>query len=174
MKRSLKLWQFVGFAVTSFTGTLLHFLYEISGNSPIAAIISGVNESTWEHMKLLFFPMFAFAIVERIFLKDVNEFWCIKLPGICLGLALIPLIFYTYNGVIGRSPDAVNIAIFYVAALASYIYETKHMTKGDTKCTDDRAAFVVLCLIALSFVIFTFRTPKIAIFKDPIKGVYGL
>lgn len=174
MKSSLKLWQLVGFAVTSFSGTLLHFLYEISGNSPIAAIISGVNESTWEHMKLLFFPMFAFAIVERIFLKDISGFWRIKLPGICLGLSLIPLIFYTYNGVIGRSPDAVNIAIFYIAALASYIYETKLMTKGDTKRTHDRAAFVMLCLIALSFVIFTFRTPKFAIFKDPITGGYGV
>lgn len=174
MKSSLKLWQFVGFAITTFSGTLFHFLYEISGNSPIAAIISGVNESTWEHMKLLFFPMFAFAIVERIFLKDVGGFWRIKFSGICLGLSLIPLIFYTYNGVIGRSPDAVNIAIFYIAALASYICETKLMTKGDTKCTHDRAAFVMLCLIALSFVIFTFRTPKFAIFKDPITGGYGV
>lgn len=174
MKSSLKLWQFVGFAVTSFSGTFLHFLYEISGNSPIAAMVSGVNESTWEHMKLLFFPMFAFAIIESFFLKDVEGFWRIKLSGICVGLVLIPLIFYAYNGVIGRSPDAVNIAIFYIAALASYVYETKLMIKDDTKCTHDKVAFVILCLIALSFAIFTFRTPSLAIFKDPITGGCGL
>lgn len=174
MKSSLKLWQFVGFAVTSFSGTLLHFLYEISGKSPIAAIVSGINESTWEHMKLLFFPMFAFAIIESFFLKDAIGFWCIKLSGICLGLSLIPLIFYTYNGVIGKSPDAVNIAIFYIAVLASYIYETKLMIKGDVKCTHGKAAFILLCLIALSFAFFTFRTPRLAIFKDPITGGYGL
>lgn len=173
MKRKIKLWQFVGFAITSFLGTLLHFLYEISGMSPIAAIFSGVNESTWEHMKLLFFPMFVFAVIESLFLKDIRGFWCIKLLGICLGLSLIPLIFYTYNGVIGKSPDAINIAIFYIAALISYIYETRLMIKGDTKCSCKQAPFLLLCLIAISFMIFTFRTPMLAIFKDPITGGYG-
>lgn len=33
------------------------------------------------------------------------------------------VLFYTYNGAIGKSPDAVNIAIFFAAA-ASFIPES--------------------------------------------------
>lgn len=174
IKISVKLWQFLGFATTSFFGTLLHFLYEASGCSPIAALFSGVNESTWEHMKLMFFPMFAFAVIESFFIGNIKGFWCIKLSGICLGLALIPLIFYTYNGVIGRSPDFINIAIFFVSAAVAYRYEYVRMKKNDTQCALDRVAIAALCVIAISFFVFTFAPPRLAIFQDPISGGYGI
>lgn len=45
-----------GFLFTSVLGTLSHFFYDWSGRNPLAALISPVNESIWEHMKLLFFP----------------------------------------------------------------------------------------------------------------------
>ena len=38
-------------------GTLAHFVYEWSGNNPVVGLFCAVNESTWEHIKLLFFPM---------------------------------------------------------------------------------------------------------------------
>ncbi|MBR7099452.1 MAG: hypothetical protein IKC59_08555 [Clostridia bacterium] len=81
MKRSIGLWQLFGFAVTSLLGTLLHFLYEWLGEAVWIAPISGVNESTWEHMKLLFWPMLLYAIAESFFFRDRKDFWCVKLRG---------------------------------------------------------------------------------------------
>ncbi len=81
MKNNILPWQITGFAVTSIGGTLLHFLYDWSGQNRFAAIFSGVNESTWEHMKLLFFPMFAFALIQSFFFKENSAFFCIKLRG---------------------------------------------------------------------------------------------
>ena len=174
MKRSVGLWQLSGFAVTSLCGTILHFLYDLLGGATWIAPFSGVNESTWEHMKLLFWPMLLFAIVESFFFRDRTDFWCIKLHGILLGIVLIPIIFYTYNGVIGRSPDWINIAIFFISAAAAYIYET-HLFKSErVNCRLPRRAIVALVLIALLFVVFTFRTPEIGIFKDPLTGTYGI
>ena len=63
MKNSFFKWQLIGFVTTVICGVLLHFLYEWSGESIWVAPISAVNESTWEHMKLLFIPMFIFAII---------------------------------------------------------------------------------------------------------------
>ena len=174
MKRNINVWQFFGFGVTSLLGTLLHFLYEWSGNSPITAVFSAVNESTWEHMKLLFFPMFIFAIIQSRLFPERENFWCIKLRGILLGLALIPVLFYSYNGMIGKSPDFINISIFFISAAVSYIYETRLFNKEGFPCKHPRAAFITLCVIAASFVIFTFFTPKLAIFKDPITGTFGI
>ena len=174
MKRSVGLWELWGFAVTALAGTLLHFLYDWLDESLWIAPFSGVNESTWEHMKLLFFPMFVYAIIQSFFFGDRENFWCIKLRGILVGLTLIPVLFYTYNGVIGRSPDWINISIFFISAAFSYLYETRQFNKENVSCKHPKAAFIALCAISAAFVIFTFVTPEIGIFKDPLTGTYGI
>lgn len=174
MKRSIGLWQLVGFAATSLGGTLLHFLYDWLGETAWIAPFSGINESTWEHMKLLFWPMFIYAIVQSFFFKERKDFWCVKAGGILLGLVLIPMIFYTYNGVIGRSPDWINIAIFFISAGASYLFETRRFNRNATHCRNPRHALVLLSVIAVLFIVFTFATPQIGIFKDPLTGTYGI
>lgn len=174
MKRSIGLWQLLGFAITALGGTLLHFLYDWLGEAVWVAPFSGVNESTWEHMKLLFWPMFIFAIVQGFFFKDRDNFWCVKLRGTILGLLLIPVLFYTYNGVIGKSPDWINIAIFFISAAIAYIYETRLFNSDKLQCKSQKSALIALCFIALLFVVFTFATPQIGIFKDPLTGDFGI
>ena len=164
----------MGFAVTSLGGTILHFLYDWLGEATWIAPFSGVNESTWEHMKLLFWPTFIFAVVQSFFFKDRKDFWCIKLRGIFLGLILIPIIFYTFNGVIGKSPDWINIAIFFISSATAYLCEVRLFNKNELHCKAPKAAIAALSAIALFFVIFTFRTPEIGIFMDPLTGSYGI
>ena len=174
MKKTVCLWQLLGFAFTSFFGTLLHFLFEWTSNS-FVALFSNVNESTWEHMKLIFFPMFIFAIVESFFIgKDYESFWLIKLRGILLGLSLIPILFYTISGIFGSTPDFINIAIFFVSAAASYIYETRAFLKKNSESKSQGFAVAVLCFIAVLFWVFTFMPPKIPLFEDPITKLYGI
>ena len=174
MKRSIGLGQLMGFAVTSLCGTILHFLYEWLDNTVWVAPFSGVNESTWEHMKLLFWPMFLFALIESVFFKDITVFWCIKLKGILFGLFLIPILFYTYNGVIAKPPDWINVAIFFLTAFIVYVYETKHFVLKKTNYFSQKFSITLLCLVALLFVCFTFKTPEIGIFRDPVTGIYGI
>ena len=174
MKRTVGLWQLMGFAVTSLLGTLLHFSYDWLNKAIWIAPFSGVNESTWEHMKLLFWPMFIFAIVQSFFFKEYNNFWCVKLRGTFLGLALIPVIFYTYNGVVGKSPDWLNIAIFFISAAIAYIYEARLLKLDDASCSSSKAALGTLFGVALLFVAFTFSTPEIEIFKDPLTYSFGI
>ena len=123
MMHTSSLWQLAGFALSILGGTLLHFLYDWTAKSSLVAPFSGVNESTWEHMKLLFRPLFLFALVQRLFFKDQENYWCVKLAEILLGLVLIPVLFYTYNGVFGKSLDWINIAIFYISALLVFLFE---------------------------------------------------
>lgn len=171
---SVGLWQLSGFAFTSLFGTLLHFLYEWLGSPVWIAPFSGVNESTWEHMKLLFWPMLVFAIVQSFFFRDREDFLCVKLRGILVGLSLIPILFYTYNGVIGHSPDWINIAIFFISAAAAYIYEAHLFKKEPNPCKSRWLPVALIAAIALLFVIFTFFTPEIGIFEDPLTKSYGI
>ncbi len=174
MKQRIWAWQLSGFAVTSLVGTLLHFLYDWLGQAVWIAPFSGINESTWEHIKLLFWPTLIFAVVQSFFFRDRADFWCIKLRGILLGLVTIPVLFYTYNGVIGKSPDWINIAIFFIAAAVAYLYETRQFNRRAVTCRSQKIAIAVLCGIALLFVVFTFVTPELGIFRDPLSGTYGI
>lgn len=175
MKQNLWLWQFGGFSFASLFGTLLHFLYEWTNNNKLAALFSGVNESTWEHMKLLFFPLFIFAIIQSRYFKEYKNFWWIKLIGTLLGLVLIPVLFYTYNGVFGKSPDWLNITIFFICAAAVFLTEgfLFKNAKGNFKL-NDTIAFLILCFIGVLFFIFTFFTPTLPIFIDPVTKTYGI
>ncbi len=168
MKKTLSSWQYAGFIFTSIAGTLLHFAYDWSNQSILLAPFSAINESIWEHMKLLFFPMFVFALIENHFIgSGYDHFWCVKLLGITLGLLLIPTMYYTYTGAFGIMLDFINIAIFFLAAAIVYSVETRLFENGHTCRISSRTAFMILCLIALSFVVFTFFPPQLPLFEAP-------
>ena len=118
--------------------------------------------------------MLLFAAVQSFFFRDRTDFWCVKLRGITLGLVMIPVIFYTYNGVIGLSPDWINIAIFFICAAIAYVYEARQFYKDGTGCKRPWLALALLCSIAVLFVTFTFWAPSLGIFKDPLTGKYGI
>ena len=174
MKRSLSAWQTAGFLFVAVAGTLLHFLYEWSGESLLIAPFSAVNESIWEHMKLLFFPMFLFALIEsKALAPSYHNFWCAKLLGIGAGLALIPIHYYTYTGALGVSAGWFNVTIFFIAAAVSFLLETWLMKNKRFTCPSS-VAVLLLCLIGAAFVILTFAPLHIPLFQDPRTSQYGL
>ena len=174
MKQRSILWQAAGFAAVTFGGTILHFLYDWTGGSILVSPFSGVNESTWEHMKLLFWPLFLFALVQRPFFKDQENYWCAKLAEILLGLVLIPVLFYTYNGIFGKSPDWINISIFYITAALVFLFELWIFKRSRLQCRHPLLAFAAICLMVVLFVVFTFEPPQFPLFRDPLTGIYGI
>ncbi len=174
MKISLFYRQLAGFVFTVILGTFLHFLFDLTDQNVIAALFSAVNESIWEHMKLLFYPMFLFALIEYcLFEKNNKQFWCIELMAIILGLVLIPVVYYTYTGILGVSVDWFNITIFFIAAWMSFCLRTKLYRNGFMRMIDSKLAFMLICLIAVAFTVLTFVPPTIPLFADPIGGTYG-
>lgn len=174
MKKSLSFWQFAGFIFTGVTGTLLHFLYDWT-HSKFIALFSAVNESIWEHMKILFFPLFFFALFESRYLaKEHPNFWASKLIGIMAALMLIPTLYYTYTGALGVKADWFNILIFFIAAAVSFIIETRIMKNQKGICISSVAAIIILCAVAVLFFIFTFAPSEIPLFQDPLTKTYGL
>lgn len=172
MKKSIPSWQIAGFVFTAITGTFLHFLFDLTGGSVWSALFSAVNESIWEHMKLLYYPMVIVAVAEYfLWGKEYDSFWCIKLMGILVGIAVIPVIYYTYTGILGISADWFNITIFFIAAGLVYWLETKLFQK-DFTCRFPPALSVII-MIAVTFIVLTFVPPQIPLFQDPISGTYG-
>ena len=164
----------VGFIFTGILGTLLHFLFDWTGGNVVAALVSAVNESIWEHTKLLFYPMVLFALIEyRAWGREVASFWHIKLLGVLTGLALIPVVYYTYSGILGLSVDLINISTFFVAAAVAYYLETKLFCKDFSCKLPAWIPVACLCLLSLSYTVLTFYPPEIPFFQDPVTGSYG-
>ena len=174
MKRDLGLWQFGGFVTATLGGTILHFLYDWTGESAAVAPFAAVNESTWEHTKLLVLPMLLFALFQYRAFREDGRFWCIKLRGTLIGLTLIPVLFYTISGAFGVTPGWVNIALFFVAAAIAYLIEYRLFQRRSVRCRHPKLALAALVAILLPFAVFTFFPPRLPLFLDPVTGTYGI
>lgn len=174
MKRNIPYWQIGGFIFTAIVGTLLHFLFDWTDGSAVAALFSAVNESIWEHLKLLFYPMLAVAAAEFFaWGKGEPSFWCIKLIGILTGLTTIPVAYYTYTGILGINADWFNITLFFLTAGFVFWLETRLFLRGFTRKLGAKWAVFIIILLAINFTLFTFLPPRIPLFQDPATGTYG-
>jgi hypothetical protein len=96
------------------------------------------------------------------------------IEGTLTGLLLIPVLFYTYNGALGKSPDWINISIFYVAAAAAFLLEWRLFQTKMATWAHSWIAFAGLLVIGILFVLFTFHAPQLPLFCDPESGQYGI
>ena len=175
MDQRLRRWQISGFLFTAIAGTLLHYIYDWSGGLSILGVISAVNESVWEHMKLLFIPMFLFSLIEMTALAEHhNNFWRSKLLGILFGLLLIPILYYTYTGALGIRLIWLDISIFYIAATAAFLLETRLLLRHSRSGAWELPSMLLIWLLAFAFLIFTYVPPRLPIFLDPLTSTYGI
>ena len=174
MKRSLTLWQTAGFIFTGIMGVVLHFLFDWTGGNIAVSFFSAVNESIWEHTKLLFFPMLIFAFVQKRYIgNNYTDFCCIKLSGMLKAIVSTIVLYYTINGVFGNTPDWINIAMFFVVDFAVYYTETVNLRKEKICSLSTKEVTLILVFVVLIYVWFTFYPPQIPLFRDPVSGTYG-
>lgn len=163
----LKKFCFLGALFVIVLGSLAHFFYVWSGNNILIGLFAPVNESTWEHMKLVFFPMLIFSIFAYFTLKE--EYPCILsalLSGILIGTFLIPVVFYTYSGILGMNKFMGDIATFIFAVVVSFISIYKSAQTCRFQNFTSILYWTVLILI-LCFFIFTIAPPQIGLFAEP-------
>jgi hypothetical protein len=169
----MKWFCIIGAVVTIILGVISHFVYDWTGGNFFVGLFFPVNESTWEHMKLFFLPSFLFSLLQFFFSKNViDSFWLVKFISLTIGSLLIPILFYTYNGAFGKSPDWVNILIFIISTAIAYFTEFL-LLKRELPYKFSVWYFIALCAIALCFVVFTFFPPQLPLFQDPITKQYG-
>ena len=111
-----------GILFTLILGTLLHFTYHWSGENPFVALFSPVNESVWEHLKLLFFPVLLYTFFEIIVLyKGSGHFLTSRLLAVCMGMFFIVSSFFTYTGLFGQDFFVLDILIFVFSVLLTFL-----------------------------------------------------
>lgn len=172
-KNKIKNYQIFSIIFTFILGTLLHFTYELSGGNVIVASFSAINESVWEHLKLLFSPMLLTIIIGYFYIgRNVPNFLCSKTVGVITSMLFTIIFFYTYSGILGKNIAIIDIASFFVATILGE-YASYKLMNSMFKC-NNKIAILVLILIGIGFITFTYFAPQLGIFKDPITERYGI
>ena len=128
--KHLKRYTIIGIFFVLITGTLAHFLYDWTGSNHIVGLFTPINESIWEHMKLLFFPMLIYSLI--MILKFHRKYPCITSAlsfGIFVGTLLIPIFFYAYTSMIGGNIFILDIGTFILSIIIAFRLSYKLTSK---------------------------------------------
>ncbi len=178
-RKTIKQFQIFSLIFTFILGTFLHFTYNLSGNNLFVASFSAVNESVWEHLKILYFPILLTIVIGCFYFKYFNildntipNFICSKTIGVVIAMSLLVTFFFTYTGVLGKNIAIIDIGSFFVfSILATYISYILIINKFSC---NKKTAIITLIIITVLFIFFTYCPLKIGLFKDPVTGSYGV
>ncbi len=164
-----------GFVFCCIFGTLMHFFYEWSGDLTIIGIFCPVNESVWEHLKLIFYPFLFWEIAEYFIFNEHTSLAFSKLWGASCGITETLAVHYIYTGASGKESMAADIISFILGTAAAFgvsFLIMKNCTKKSRLRESVSIAFTVI--ICLLFTLFTFMPPLIPLFEDLTNGKYGI
>lgn len=165
--KHLKKYTIIGIIFVLLKGTLDHFLYDWSGHNEIVGLLTPINESIWEHMKMLFYPMLLYSFF--LIFKFRKTYSCITSSlcfGILMGTILIPVFFYAYTSVLGKEIFILDIGTFILSILIAF----RLSYKLTLSCRLEPYTVLLCCLVIvllLCFMHFTYHPPGPRIFQDP-------
>ncbi len=173
---TLKKRHIISAVFTVIVGSSLHFLFELFGQNHVVGSVVPVNESTWEHLKLLFTPVFIATLAENaVYAKKCPGFLPARTLSVFSGMFCIVALFYTYTGIIGFNFLVADIGTFVAGVALTYIMSYHLTSKGMFLGKSATAmGWISLFALLILFIIFTFYPPHIPLFQAPNSGLYGI
>lgn len=169
----LKKFEILSCLGTIIFGSLLHFVFAWSDNFKPLALIAAVNESSWEHLKLAFWPALIFAVIAYFtFGKKYPNFCLAQMKKLFLMPILIVLLFY---GWVAIFPDnfIYDISIFVLAVIVGHIV-AYYFEKSEKNWNLKIVSQILIVLLLLAFSFLTYFPPHNFLFLDPVSGGYGI
>lgn len=174
LDKKILIWEILGLIFCVAFAFVFHFAFDWLGKPTYLAWLFAVNESVWEHSKIIFYPYLFFSCVEFFAIKhDVKIFFTAKALPLIFSVPIMIAIYYTYTGVIGNDIAWLNIAITIGLFLVMFIFSFKMLDNGYYV----KYYLLFICLvivITLCLIIFTYLPPKISLFFDVLYDKYGI
>lgn len=159
-----------GFLFTLLVGTVLHFVYEWSGQNYIAGFFAPVNESVWEHAKLIAVPAFFWCLGSFLFhMYDYMIYVPAASLGIVSGVAFMIVAYYTYTGIAGTNYPAFDVLIFILSVYLVFYVIQKTAGMGTFPTPTAVLSLIVLILLLVCIALFTIYPPQLNLFVPPKK-----
>ena len=152
----------------------LHFIYE---KIPcfLISIIAPVNESIFEHMKLLFTSIIIAGIIQKIIVKrkklDINNVCFSNFVAALISIPIFLVMFMPLYKIFGENLP-LNIILMLIAIIISEIISYLITKKEDLRLENKTIIFLIITYII--FTLLTYYPPKIELFRDPLNNYYGI
>lgn len=151
------------FVLSAALGTVWHFLYNWLP-VPLVGLVAPVDESVWEHLKLLFFPQLAVAAGMSALGHGGMRLW----SGLLAALLAMPLLLcsghYTLLGALGLGGLWMDLSLYYLTLAAGMALGCRTALSG--RALQHLGLLVMGCGIwAAALVIFTLAVPPLPIFN---------
>lgn len=165
--KHLKRDTIIGILFVLAAGSLAHFVYGWSGNNRIAGLFTPVNESVWEHMKLLFFPMLLYACFMILRYRDSRPCMIFACSfGITAGTLLIPVFFYAYTFLLGKGVFILDLGTFALSTGIGFLISYRLALSCRLKQYTILGCGLV-CVLFCCFLVFSYWPPDCKIFEVP-------
>jgi hypothetical protein len=182
-ERRIALWEVGGATVIFLVGSLMHFLHELSGFANWAAVFGSVNESTWEHLKMFFWPGVIMALVQHAYVREhLPNLVAAKAVKLWVTPVTIAIAFYTYIGVvIPRGSNGTLLGTIVTAFIGVYLggyLSFLVLTAPPVRTRTTRVGLAAIGVLAAMMLVFTWVPPKVFLFEDfnryTYNGQYGI
>jgi hypothetical protein len=169
-------WEIIGIFVIIGFGTTLHFWFEWTDYWRPMALIAAVNESTWEHFKMAFWPGLFFSLIEYPFLRDeTNNFFVAKFAGLLSMPIITTILFYGYTSLAGTHLLWADVIIFILSVIGGQWISLIILTRtGIWRPYVKKLALGGLILMVLAFSTLSYFPRKNFLFADPRTGEFGI
>lgn len=171
-KEFVKKYSWLGILVVAILSVPFHFLYEWLGEHLIIGIFFPINESIWEHLKLVYWPLLFWWGFGYLAFKDKKNLSFVKwltAAAISLGISMLFIVswYYTWVNAFNVESSIIDIGSLFLAVpisqlLAVHVYKVVQPRKFYALL----AAIFILTFAGL-FIWFTFSPPELPIFIPP-------
>jgi len=174
-EKMVRNWELLGVVVIFFAGAALHFVFEWSGYwKPIAWLVA-INESTWEHFKLAFWPGIGWALIEYCVVgKGTCNYWIGKALGLLSMPIIITVIFYSYTALLGTNYLFIDILSFFLAISFGQFISYRLFLANKLSVAFQCLGALGIVGMMVAFVLFTYMPPRLFIFEHVSTHEYGI
>ena len=160
--------------ITFLVSFLVHYIYQWIPS--FITTIFPVNESLYEHMKLIFIsPIISGLLIYFYFRKKnyvINNFLFGLICSIIFNIIIFYLAYLPLYYEFGQSM-LMTLSVYFVAiALSNYLYYLIIEMNNNKKL--NRISLIMLIVISFILIYFTYKPLRIDFFKDPINNTYGI
>lgn len=174
-KRKAEKTLFFSFIITVILGTLFHFAFQYSGENTVVGAFTPVNESIWEHLKLILIPSIIVGVMEYFaFGKDYSGYFGAKGFATLIGMLFVLTGYYTYSGIFGTNSFVADILLFIGGSALSSFLTYVFLTRFNLGERESIIGILIIAFLLIIFMYFTFDPPMLELFRDPLSEDFGI
>lgn len=160
-------WIILGIPILFLIGSGMHFLYELSGNNPIIGLFAPINESVWEHIKMIVLPIILWWVLYDLIRGnelslDKDKWFTGCLASLLVSMISIPVLYYFYTEAFGIELLWVDILILLIALFCGQLLGL-HIYQKSSGINYLAVIFFLILIISL-FIYFTLHPPNFPLF----------